>query len=132
MNNDNELQPSTGEGMQPTIGDVPVGRMQTERPEANEPTDGAEENVTTQQEVTTAKEDTANTVETVAPPAELPATTPTPAEPEPAPPAPPRKDNGCLLAVLGALCGSSNSFSANGASRLRCSCWLLWAMWVTA
>jgi len=85
MNNDNELHPSTGEGMQPTIGDVPVGRMQTERPEANEPTDGATENVTTQQEVTTAKEDTANAVETVAPPA------------------PPRKDNGCLLAVLGAL-----------------------------
>ena len=98
MNNDNELQPSTGEGMQPTIGDVPVGMVQTECPEANEPTDGAEENVTTQQEVTTA-----NAVETVAPPAELPATTPTPAEPEPAPPAPPRKDNGCLLAVLGAL-----------------------------
>ena len=85
MNNDNELQPSTGEGMQPTIGDVPVGMVQTERPEANEPTDGAEENVTTQQEVTTANENTANAVETVAPPA------------------PPRKDNGCLLAVLGAL-----------------------------
>ncbi len=32
MNNDNELQPSTGEGMQPTIGDVPVGMVQTERP----------------------------------------------------------------------------------------------------
>ena len=85
MNNDNELQPSTGEGMQPTIGDVPVGMVQTERPEANEPTDGAKENVTTQQEVTTANENTANAVETVAPPAELPATTPTPAEPEPAP-----------------------------------------------
>lgn len=103
MNNDNELQPSTGEGMQPTIGDVPVGMVQTERPEAKEPTDGAEENVTTQQEVTTANEDTANAVETVAAPAELPTTTPTPAEPEPVPPAPPRKDNGCLLAVLGAL-----------------------------
>ena len=103
MNNDNELQPSTGEGMQPTIGDVPVGMVQTECPEANEPTDGAKENVTTQQAVTTANENTANAVETVAAPAELPATTPTPAEPEPAPPAPPRKDHGCLLAVLGAL-----------------------------
>lgn len=104
MTNDNELQCSTPEGTQPTIGDVPVGLSQAAHDTTSDADTAAAEAHTSKTEEPQASETVndapADAVETT----ELPAAAaPTLPDPHVETPAPPRKDNGCLIAVLGAL-----------------------------